>query len=164
MTSRCNSDQLLPHTGRPARRRWAHLLGAGTLALAACAGLTSCSSETLKLEVGQCLHSAELGDREKIKNVDTVSCEKDHDVEVYHVFTFDDAEEYPGDVETHDYASAQCAKEFGTFVGISIEDSVLDPLVIYPTEESWTKHDDRTGICLVKSPVDVTGTLKGSGK
>lgn len=144
--------------------RWRGALGAAGALIVVTAGLSGCSHEPLQLEVGQCLHSHDLEDREQITNVKTVSCDKDHDVEVYHTFLFEDSPEYPGEVESLDYASAECAKEFPLFVGADVEDSVLDPFVIYPTEESWTKHDDRLGICLVQSPTEVTGSLKGSGK
>jgi hypothetical protein len=142
----------------PRATRTATLLTVSGLAL----GLTACSSNSvMELQVGDCLSSEQLTEVE-ITSIETVECGEEHDAEVFADLTFEDGD-YPGQDTARTQSEAHCREEFAAFVGIDYESSALEFTAMYPTDRSWDQARDRTALCVLLAPEDVTGTLEGVG-
>ena len=126
-----------------------------TLALTACT-----ANSVMDLEVGDCLDSEALSGDE-VSSVETIECSEDHDAEIFGELVFDDGD-YPGTDSVRTDAEAHCRDEFATFVGIDYESSEIYFTAMYPTEQSWDQADDRTALCVLLAPENVTGSLEGA--
>lgn len=129
---------------------------AAALALVGAAGCTADS--VLDLEVGDCLNQSDLAGDE-VSSASTIECTEEHDAEIFgeHVFSGDD---YPGIDTVQAESEATCLKEFGSFIGLPYEESVLQFTMLYPSEQSWNDADDRTTLCIVVSDEPLTESLK----
>lgn len=116
-----------------------------TLATVTAMALSACSSTSaLSLHTGDCLQ-APSGDT--VTDVEVVSCEHVHDLEV--VGTFDlDQDALPPEGELTALAQQRCSQIFADYVGTDVEQSVLDLTWLTPTQQSWTASGDRTVACL----------------
>ncbi len=134
------------------------LAAAAALALVGAAGCTADS--VLNLEVGDCLNESDLqGD--EISSAATVECSEEHDAEIFgeHVFSGDD---YPGVDAVQAESQETCLQAFEKFIGIPYEESALYFTMLYPSQDSWDKADDRTTLCIVLSGEPVTESLEGA--
>lgn len=122
--------------------------------------VAACGTSAFDLEVGDCLSTEDLQDAE-ISRVTTIDCEEPHDAEVFAAYQFP-GDTYPGDQTIQDETFTFCDAEFASFVGVSYEQSELDYRILTPTEETWSSEDDREALCILESPEDVTGTLRGT--
>ena len=100
----------------------------------------------------------------EFQDVAGVPCSEPHDNEVYAVFdvSFD---RFPGEGAMSDVATDECLERFENFVGRSYEESILDVFPIYPTDDSWSRLNDREVVCAVYH-IDgdkLTGSKRGSG-
>ncbi len=137
-------------------RRLATALALGLLfvPMAAACGSTS----VLSLEVGDCLRSADL---EAEPGVDVaVDCGDPHDAEIF-AATELPVGDYPGIDFLRAAADDHCLPLFEDFVGIGFLNSELDVYPLLPSEDSWNSSDDRTILCVLVAPEDVTGSLEG---
>ncbi len=58
-----------------------------------------------------------------------------------------------------------CLEAFEGFAGVGYDSSDVDFIAIYPSEETWTRIDDRTVFCSVADPSGpTTGSLAGVGR
>ena len=105
----------------------------------------------LHLGVGQCLN----GDLEELP-VTVVSCRAVHDGEVYAVLEHDAGPGvgYPGSDALMSYGHERCDQAFAEYVGISYEESELDLITHWPTEDAWNAG--------IRRMVCVAGYLDGS--
>ena len=117
------------------------------------------------LKVGDCYNGPLTNTEEhtEIPDVEVVSCDDPHKNEVYAVFELPDSS-WKGDEYVWEQASLGCVARFEAFVGIEYELSTLWADIIYPSEESWKKMDDRQVRCNVaeESYMKVSGSAKGS--
>ncbi|QNG17518.1 hypothetical protein G4H71_07000 [Rhodococcus triatomae] len=122
--------------------------------------------DVFDLKVGTCLvDDLGLGDESVTVQggQQTVPCSEPHTFEVYAEHTMSGSV-FPGEDETVDEASVECSDAFGSFVGISYDDSTLDLFYLYPTEDSW-EDGDRIVSCLITDPAGPTsGSLRGAAR
>lgn len=122
--------------------------------------------DVFDLKVGTCLvDDLGLGDESVTVQggQQTVPCSEPHTFEVYAEHRMPGSV-FPGEDETVDEASVECSDAFGSFVGISYDDSTLDLFYLYPTEDSWDEGD-RIVSCLITDPDGPTvGTLRGAAR
>ena len=113
------------------------------------------------LEAGDCL--AGLGEAEEVFTVETLPCSELHSEEVYAAVDLRDGDgDFPGTKAINEQAEALCIAEFGGFVGLSFEESVLDIGFITPSGESWG-DGDRLVLCTIFDPSgEVSGSLRGA--
>ncbi len=99
----------------------------------------------------------------RFKNVDTVPCEQDHDLEAFAVLEHPAAPEapFPGMDELLRYASPQCLVEFQSYAGVPFDQLNLQDVYITPRESAWNDGARRV-VCAV-GPEDERPT-KGSIK
>jgi hypothetical protein len=103
-----------------------------------------------------------------LSDVDEVSCSEAHDGEVFavteHPAGSDDP--FPGDMPLSTYADEQCYQRFPDFVGTSYEQSSLDFVYLFPTEDGWEEIDDRGIVCVLVTMDGsrLTGSSAGSGR
>ena len=99
----------------------------------------------------------------EVQDLPGLPCSEPHDNEVYAAFdVFFDS--YPGQKSMLEAANDQCLKRFDSFVGRPYDESVLDILPIYPTNDSWSRMNDREVICAIYH-IDLkklTGSMEGS--
>ena len=114
------------------------------------------------LVVGDCLAEEFSGDEENVYTVSAQPCDEPHNGEVFHDLEATEPE-FPGDVQMGELADRTCYQAFEPFVGLTYEDSELDFYYYVPTAQTW-KYGDRLITCVLITPEDVTGTLKGSGR
>ena len=138
-----------------------HTLCRRTLAilLAAIAGmgLAGCSN-VFTLAVGDCFN----GDYEGgVRAVTFVDCAEPHESEVYASIMMDDGD-FPGKDAVLAQADTDCHAEYGSFVGLSWEESVLNFGILFPSAESWALSD-REILCIIYDPARTltSGSLAG---
>jgi hypothetical protein len=120
--------------------------------------------ETFDLAVGDCFDDPaafEAPDEESFVSEDLVllPCDEPHGFEVYHVSDVA-AADYPGEDAVLDEVDQVCIDAFEPFVGLPYEESVIEVIYYYPTEETWTNLDDRSMVCAVSEGEGTTGSLR----
>ncbi len=119
------------------------------------------NADVFAIRVGDCLNTSELG--EDISSVPVVPCGDPHEDEVFHSFDLVDGE-FPGDDAINAQVEPICIAEFGDFIGLPYDESVLGLFPMYPTAESWATGD-REVLCIAFDPDQLTtGTLEGSAR
>ena len=115
------------------------------------------------MQVGDCVDDWALSDTE-ISDVPGVPCTDPHDNEVYALFDLADGT-WPGDEQVELDAQQGCYDRFQGAIGATYEDSILEYLPIYPSEDSWQRIDDREVICVAvhMEYEKLTGTVLNSG-
>lgn len=115
------------------------------------------------LRVGDCLEAVDWATGEA-SSFPVIPCAEEHESEIYASMLMDDGA-FPGDAAVETAAIDFCDAEFGTFVGTPWTDSALDYAYLVPTQESWTRSNDREILCLVIDPEGlVSGSLKGAAR
>lgn len=121
------------------------------------------------LQVGACFD--EVGDETATSFVVAVlPCAEPHALEVYDVQTYGGAQPpkagspYPGDLVVANAAETQCAGGFEAFMGLPWEASDFEIQTWWPTQQSWTRKNDRQIVCAVyKVTRDaVIGSVRGT--
>lgn len=141
-------------------------LAASLAAAALCSGLAGCSvliqralQEVPTIEVGECTDFAGYSaSDEDVYEVVLVSCSEPHKWEAYAEETVDDRA-FPGDDVLYDLADEFCYQAFGSFVGVSYEESVYEFTSLTPSREGWELNGDRMVTCLIG---DEAGGISGS--
>lgn len=103
------------------------------------------------------------GEEYEVETVPVVPCSDPHTGEVFAELVMD-TDEYPGDEGMAKKFDEWCYEQFGTFVGVSYDESQYGYTGFYPTQDTWEQLDDRTLQCVISSEEPVTGTLKGAAK
>ena len=156
---------------QPFIRRYGGLL----LVVIAVAGLAIFSTldktkSTDSLAAGDCLL---YPDADEFKSIESIDCSEPHDVEVIGVVTIpgERGAPYPGEFSLGEQIVERCIPLFEQYVGLSYEASKKwYPDAFYPTEESWTKGNQREGTCLVfqlneaGEPTQVSYSARNSGE
>jgi hypothetical protein len=105
---------------------------------------------------GNCLDGAGLTDG-LVTTIRVVDCSEVHTHEVYY------SGRYPESTfdatKISNYANDTCLTQFAPYVGIDYARSRYQYLHIVPTQESWTKDNDRDVVCVA---FDEDGTITGS--
>ncbi len=101
--------------------------------------------DVFSFEVGDCFSEAG-GDT--VESLPIVSCDEEHDVEVYALYDLPDGD-FPGDDVVIESASEGCLERFDAYVGIAYAESVYDINTIFPTENTWNNLFDREIVCLL---------------
>lgn len=122
--------------------------------------------DVTELQEGDCFDDPDdVAEEMEILEVQAVVCGERHDNEVYEAGSLSGSDDaYPGDEALFQQVGARCAAEFGTFVGVPYEDSVLDFAVLTPTAASW-EGGDRDYVCAIYDPSrPVVGSLLGANR
>ncbi|WP_017570032.1 septum formation family protein [Nocardiopsis halotolerans] len=118
-------------------------------------------ADVFSLTVGDCLNEMSSSS-DGVSEVPKIDCSEPHDYEVYHAEDIQ-ASEYPGDDQVNQMAEGICRDAFDGFVGIPYPESALYHTQLTPTEDGWTRLNDREVLCLIYEPdTQVTGSLEGS--
>jgi hypothetical protein len=113
--------------------------------------------DVFKLEVGDCIFEIPEGES---FTVPVVPCSEPHGHEIFAAVSLPEGD-FPGDDALFAQADEFCIAEFGSFVGLSYEESVLDFTYYHPSEDSWL-DGDRVVTCTIYDPGgQVTGSLRG---
>ena len=147
------------HTLR--RRTLAILLAAvAGIALAGCSLLpgNTVDSNVFTLVVGDCFNGDYEGGARAVTFVD---CAEPHESEVYASIMMDGGD-FPGEDAVLAQADTDCYAAYGSFVGLSWEESVLNFGVLFPSAESWALSD-REILCIIYDPARTltSGSLAG---
>ena len=117
------------------------------------------------LRVGDCFNDSGL-DTPEVGEITRVDCGSPHDAEVLGRPTLSGAPgaPYPGDDEIDRASDEVCLREFATYVGIDFQESMWEFGSYLPTEETWSKYDDRLVVCYLNDPsfVKLEGSKRGS--
>jgi hypothetical protein len=155
-------------------------LAAVTAGLAGCSGTTApsptptptSSSDTgttnvFAIRVGDCVTDRDANGT--VESARVVDCSGPHSKEAYANFLVPNGA-YPGTAAITALATSDCETAFGTFAGISYNDSKVLSFTWYsPTEKTWASND-RQILCLIfqtdasGKPIQTTGTLQGANK
>ena len=64
-----------------------------------------------------------------------------------------------------DFAQAPCRAAFESYVGISFDVSVLDMIILTPTDVTWIKGDrDMNCVVLALDGSRITGSVRGTAR
>jgi hypothetical protein len=124
---------------------------------------TAGTIDAFAMQVGDCVDDWALGGTE-VAGVPGIPCADPHDNEVFALFDLADGP-WPGDEQVELAAQQGCYDRFQGAIGATYEDSILDYLPIYPSEDSWRRMKDREVICIAyhMEYEKLTGTVLNSG-
>ncbi|HKF30977.1 MAG TPA: septum formation family protein [Jatrophihabitantaceae bacterium] len=112
------------------------------------------------LHVGDCIDPAPTGSG-SVYTMPVVSCAQAHDQEVFVSRNLSPAP-WPGDAALDARTEKLCTTEFARFIGIAIDESLLDFDYYFPDKESW-QGGDHLVLCLAFDPEGKTvGTLRAA--
>ena len=108
---------------------------------------------------GNCLDGPGLSDG-LVTTIRVVDCSEVHTHEVYY------SGRYPESTfdatRLSNYANDTCLAQFRTYVGIEYERSRYQYLHIVPTQDSWTRDNDRDVVCVAfDEDTTITGSIAG---
>jgi len=120
------------------------------------------SVDAFQMRVGDCFDDGSTFADEQVSDVPGVPCSKPHDNEVYAVFDVTTSS-FPGD-RIADMAHEGCEQRFEAFVGRDYDSSSLDIATLYPSQESWSRQNDREVVCAVydMDAKKLSGSVKGT--
>lgn len=122
---------------------------------------TTENTDVFALRIGDCI--LDPGAEEEVTETPTVPCSEPHDFEAFHTADIA-AETFPGDEAVSAEADQVCYDAFGTFVGMSYDESVLGFTYYVPTAGSW-EAGDREILCLIGDPeARTSGSLAGAAR
>jgi len=119
--------------------------------------------DAFAMRVGDCFNDS-FFQQEEVSDVSGVPCTDPHDNEVYALFDIESAS-WPGQEQVDSLAEEGCFLRFQGAIGASYQESVLMFTTLYPTEESWTRMNDREVICVAyhMETEKLTGSVLQSG-
>ena len=126
-------------------------------------GLVACSKDVPgnELDVGDCVE--DQGDLDGGNS--TVSCDEDHEYELYAKVELGEDDDYPGDAEIESQANETCrGRAFEDYVGVPYVESEIYVLPRWPSESTWENASDRTILCFAttgEQPTASTGSVEG---
>ena len=114
------------------------------------------------LRVGDCF-SADVS--ESVGDVQGRPCSEEHQYEVFGTFTHSQGGDFPGEDAIVTSAEPSCLQQFGSYVGISFEESEFYYSLLSPTEESWSDGDRET-LCILHTLAEdnITGSMRGANR
>lgn len=114
------------------------------------------------LRVGDCFDAE---DASEISDVQARPCTEPHQMELFHVATWNGSGDYPPEAAMTDFVIDECIPAFEEYVGTSFETSQLDFVHFVPLEEGW-RDGDRIFQCALIDPADdtLTESLAGSAR
>ena len=126
--------------------------------------VTPQSADPFAMEVGDCFNDTEVGVNE-VTEVPGLPCSAPHDNEVFALFDLP-AGPFPGDEEVDRMAGQGCFDRFEEAIGRSYDESVIAFISMYPTQDSWTRIDDREVVCIAyhMQYEKLTGSVLNSGR
>jgi hypothetical protein len=115
------------------------------------------------LRVGDCWDMKDPS-ADKVDNVTARPCTESHEYEAFFIGSMPEGI-YPTEGAFSTFVQSACIPAFGTYIGKTYDDSVLDISWLYPETKGWTLGD-RTIECSAYDPRNskLTASLKGSGQ
>jgi hypothetical protein len=108
---------------------------------------------------GNCLDGASLSDG-LVTTIRVVDCSEVHTHEVYYSGRYPESTFDANKISN--YANDTCLAQFAPYVGIDYTRSRYQYLHIVPTQESWTRDNDRDVVCVAfEEDATITGTIAG---
>jgi hypothetical protein len=108
---------------------------------------------------GNCLDGASLSDG-LITTIRVVDCSEVHTHEVYYSGRYPESSFDSNKIAT--YANDTCLAQFAPYVGIDYARSRFQYLHIVPTQESWTRDNDRDVVCVAfEDDATLSGSIAG---
>jgi hypothetical protein len=103
----------------------------------------------------------------RFKNVETVPCDKEHDLEAYAVLDHPAPKDapFPGMDTLLRYASPQCLAQFQPYAGVPFDQLNLKDVYITPRESAW-KDGARRLVCAVSAEDEkpTKGSIKAGAR
>ena len=123
----------------------------------------------LSLAVGDCFQDSaddNLGEVVELNTAKAVPCSEPHDNEVFDSIVVMNRDEWPGDDFFIELGRRDCLETFEMFVGRDYATSRLDFGLIWPTEDSWNRLDDREIDCFLYdlNLLPLVGSMRGSAE
>ncbi|HZM73304.1 MAG TPA: septum formation family protein [Candidatus Polarisedimenticolia bacterium] len=115
------------------------------------------------LRVGDCFDIKDPA-AETIEDVKAVPCTQEHEYEMFLIRSMASGS-YPSDAAFSTFVENECLPAFGTYVGLSYDESELDVFYVVPSADSWG-DGDRAVQCSIYHPRihRLTGSQKGSAR
>ena len=108
---------------------------------------------------GNCLDGPNLTDG-LVTTIRVVDCSEVHTHEVYYSGRYPDATF--DSVKISNYANDTCLAQFAPYVGVDYTRSRYQYLHIVPTQDSWTRDNDRDVVCVAfEEDATITGSIAG---
>jgi hypothetical protein len=117
------------------------------------------------LATGTCLNGVHVGAEVTTGTTRPVDCAVAHENEVVGSVLHPGDGAYPGQQAIFDYSQTPCMDAFAAYVGVDFQASVLEMIVITPTDLTWIKGD-RAVACVVLLPnaEKLTGSVRGTAR
>ncbi|MEO5838560.1 MAG: septum formation family protein [Acidimicrobiales bacterium] len=131
----------------------------GTSTVTSAAKITPKVVSVFDLVKGNCLDGASLSDG-LVTTIRVVDCSEVHTHEVYYSGRYPESTFDANKIST--YANDTCLAQFTAYVGIDYTRSRYQYLHIVPTQQSWTRDNDRDVVCVAfDEDGTITGTIAG---
>lgn len=124
----------------------------------------SSSKFVVDITVGECFDDPL---KFEVASIVVIPCAEPHDNEVYEVTSllYGPDAPYPGEEAIFGEGDLICYDAFEGYVGRPYEESTLDVVYFYPTEESWGQGDREVACALYRLDLaKMTGSMRGSGQ
>ncbi|WP_375486232.1 septum formation family protein [uncultured Mycobacterium sp.] len=109
-----------------------------------------------ELQPGDCIGTISSEDR--VERLDTVSCDKRHDGEVFGVVPLLPLPSYPGEDEVRRHRS-ECVPLLQKYAPSVAASDTFHYYYLYPTEQTW-ENGDHSLTCIARFPGGRTGSIK----
>ena len=130
-----------------------------TSAVTSAAKVTPKVVSVFDLVKGNCVDGASLSDG-LVTTIRVVDCSEVHTHEVYYSGRYPESTFDATKLST--YANDTCLAQFASYVGIDYTRSRYQYLHIVPTQESWTRDNDRDVVCVAfEEDATITGSIAG---
>jgi hypothetical protein len=116
-----------------------------------------------ELRAGDCFDLQDPND-EVVEEVNAKVCTEAHEYEVVHVVDMPGGA-YPTADAMDTFAYDNCVPAFGTYVGVSYQESVYEMTPVTPTEDGWGQGD-HTIQCVAYDPnnTELTASVQGANR
>lgn len=149
----------------PAPVRAASMVGVAALSVALYFGAALAIAPVASLATGVCLNGVREGATVTAASSRAVDCAQPHDNEVVGTARYSPDGAYPGDAALIAFGQKPCVDAFLAYVGIDYQSSVLDMIIVTPSDLTWVKGD-RSIACVVIAPGGerLTGSVRGTAR
>ena len=117
--------------------------------------------DAFNIRAGDCFN---MPDGVEVESVAAAPCTEPHDSQAFRLFDITGFDALPTATEMEDIVIDGCLGDYFTnFVGVPYQESVLELTWFEPTEDTWSKLDDREIVCIVTNRAEVmTSDAEGS--
>ena len=139
------------------------MVGATALATAVWFAIAFTLSPVPTLATGTCTNGIREGEQ-PASAYRPVDCALSHDNEVVGTVTYPEGGAYPGQDVLFAFGQRPCSEAFASYVGIDFQSSVLNMIILTPSDLTWVKGDRAISCVALQASGKITGSIRGAAR